>query len=47
MCTSCETVKNILSGRTDRSNIWNVNTEKEYHETTDSKSENEDEVEVD
>ena len=46
MCTSFETVKNILSGNTDRSNIWNVNTEKEYHETDASKPE-EDEVEVD
>ena len=32
MVTSFEAVKNILSGRTDKSNIWNVNTEKEYHE---------------
>ena len=32
MCTSFETVKNILAGTTDKSNIWNVNTEKEYHE---------------
>ena len=32
MCTSFETVKNILSGTADKSNIWNVNTEKEYHE---------------
>lgn len=32
MCTSFEAVKNILSGTTDKSNIWNVNTEKEYHE---------------
>lgn len=32
MCTSFETVKNILSGVTDKQNIWNVNTEKEYHE---------------
>lgn len=32
MCTSFETVKNILSGTTDKDNIWNVNTEKEYHE---------------
>ena len=31
MCTSFETVKNILSGRTDKSNIWSVNTETEYH----------------
>ena len=27
-----ETVKNILSGETGKDNIWNVNTEKEYHE---------------
>lgn len=32
MCTSFETVKNILSGEPCRDNIWNVNTEKEYHE---------------
>lgn len=32
MVTSFEAVKNILSGRTDKDNIWNVNTEKEYHE---------------
>ncbi|MBE6850124.1 MAG: NAD(P)/FAD-dependent oxidoreductase [Ruminococcus sp.] len=33
MATSFEAVKNILSGETDKKNIWNVNTEKEYHET--------------
>ncbi len=33
MATSFEAVANILSGRTDKSNIWNVNTEQEYHET--------------
>ena len=33
MCTAFEAVRNILSGRTDKSNIWNVNTEKEYHES--------------
>lgn len=32
MCTSFEAVHNILNGVSDRSNIWNVNTEKEYHE---------------
>ena len=32
MCTSFEAVKNILAGKTDKSNVWNVNTEKEYHE---------------
>ena len=32
MCTSFETVKNILTGVTCKDNIWNVNTEKEYHE---------------
>lgn len=32
MCTSFETVKNILSGSKDKTNIWSVNTEKEYHE---------------
>lgn len=32
MATSFETVDNILGGIKDKSNIWNVNTEKEYHE---------------
>lgn len=32
MVTSFETVKNILSGEKDKSNIWSVNTEQEYHE---------------
>ena len=32
MCTAFEAVKNILENRKDKSNIWNVNTEKEYHE---------------
>jgi len=38
MCTSFETVKNILSGTMDKSNIWNVNTEKEYHESDEKVS---------
>ncbi len=33
MCTSFETVKDILAGTTDKHNVWNVNTEKEYHES--------------
>ena len=32
MCTSFEAVKNILNGVQDKSNIWSVNTEQEYHE---------------
>lgn len=32
MATSFEAVGNILSGREGKKNIWNVNTEKEYHE---------------
>ena len=33
MATAIEAVKNIKSGNTTKENIWNVNTEKEYHET--------------
>lgn len=33
MCTSFEAVRNIMDGVTDKSNIWNVNTEEEYHES--------------
>ena len=32
MATAFEAVDNIKSGKTDKSNIWNVNTEQEYHE---------------
>lgn len=33
MCTAFEAVKNIISGSNDKSSVWNVNTEKEYHES--------------
>ena len=33
MCTAFEAVKALLAGSSDRSAVWNVNTEKEYHET--------------
>ena len=32
MATSMEAVANIKSGRADKTNVWNVNTEKSYHE---------------
>ncbi len=32
MATSFEAVKNLVTGATGKDNIWNVNTEKEYHE---------------
>ena len=32
MVTAFYTVDNILNGVKDKSNIWNVNTEKDYHE---------------
>lgn len=34
MVTSFETVKNIINGQKNKDNIWNVNTEKEYHEAS-------------
>lgn len=39
MVTAFETVKNIISGAEDKSNIWNVNTEKEYHEEKNNRKE--------
>ena len=33
MLTAMVAVDNIAAGITDQSNIWNVNTEQEYHET--------------
>lgn len=38
MCTSFEAVKNILSGAKDKSNVWSVNTEQEYHEEKDARA---------
>lgn len=32
MATAIETVKNITSSRTSKSNVWSVNTEQSYHE---------------
>lgn len=37
MLSAMAAVDNILSGRTDNSNIWAVNSEKEYHESVDNK----------
>jgi hypothetical protein len=33
MLTAMIAVDNIVEGRTDKSNIWDVNTEMEYHES--------------
>ena len=32
MLTAMEAVDNIVSGQEDKTNVWNVNTETEYHE---------------
>ena len=48
MMTSIETVKNILGGISSKDNIWNVNTEKAYHEEVEKKSvSSSDQIEVD
>ena len=39
MATAFEAVKNIKNNVRDKSNIWNVNTEQEYHEEKKEKSE--------
>ena len=36
MLTAMEAVRAIAAGSTDKSAVWNVNTEKEYHETKNS-----------
>ena len=36
MLTAMTAVDNILQGRTDKSNLWEVNTEEEYHEESSS-----------
>lgn len=33
MLTAMEAVNNIITGRIDKSNIWEINTEQEFHET--------------
>jgi hypothetical protein len=35
MLTAMTAVDNIAAGRIDKSNIWAVNTEMEYHESKD------------
>ena len=32
MLTAITAIKNILSGNKDKENIWEINTEEEYHE---------------
>jgi hypothetical protein len=32
MCTSFEAVKSIITGSKSKASLWNINTEKEYHE---------------
>jgi protoporphyrinogen oxidase len=36
MLTAMTAVDNIIAGRTDKSNIWDINTEMEYHEEKES-----------
>ncbi len=36
MLTAMVAVENILEDRTDKANLWEVNTEEEYHEERDS-----------
>jgi protoporphyrinogen oxidase len=38
MLTAIEAVKAIAKGSTDKTDVWNVNTEKEYHEEVKSES---------
>jgi protoporphyrinogen oxidase len=37
MLTAMTAVDNIVAGRVDKSNIWALNTEMEYHESKDGK----------
>ena len=39
MLTAMVAVDNILAGRTDKSNIWDVNTEQDYHEAKQEEGE--------
>jgi hypothetical protein len=37
MLTAMTAVDNIIEGRSDKSNLWDLNTEMEYHESKDGK----------
>ncbi len=37
MLTAMTAVDNIIAGRLDKTNLWDLNTEMEYHETKDGK----------
>jgi len=41
MLTAIEAVRSINEGIKDKSKIWNINTEKEYHETKNKRNVNE------
>ncbi len=36
MLTAMAAVENIMTGKKDKSNIWEINTEEEYHEEVDT-----------
>ena len=36
MLTAMAAVENIITGNTDKTNIWDINTEEEYHEENKS-----------
>ena len=37
MVTGMEAAKNIIEGKMTKENVWNVNTDKEYHEIKSEK----------
>jgi hypothetical protein len=37
MLTAMTAVDNIIEGRIDKTNLWDLNTEMEYHESKDGK----------
>ena len=39
MLTAVEAVRAVAAGSTDKTDVWGVNTEKEYHEAKDSQHE--------
>ena len=41
MITGFEAANNIITGRKDKSNVWSVNTEKEFHESKKEKNDKE------
>jgi hypothetical protein len=46
MLTAMQAVENVLNGVVDKANLWQINSDQEYHEEKTSAEESEDAIDV-